>query len=134
MPAKRALNSVTKNKPRLFVIISVSMMAIFAIPVILPHITHPSMIYHIILHIVSLDLAVFLSVVSILSYIRYRNGRMLFLVLGFSLLVVIETLYLLHTSANIKDIIIPIVDAEFSHIILLIMLTLFGMGILKVYR
>ena len=54
--------------------------------------------------------------------------------LGFCLLAGIEFLYLLHATANIPDIIIPIVDVELSHAILLIMLTLFGIGILKVNK
>jgi hypothetical protein len=57
---------------------------------------------------------------------------MLFMMFGFALLAVVETLYLLHSTANIQDIIVPIVDAEFSHIILLVMLTLFGIGVLRV--
>ena len=54
--------------------------------------------------------------------------------LGFFALAVIEILYLFHATANIEDVIIPIVDIELSHIILLVMLTLFGIGILKVNK
>jgi hypothetical protein len=53
---------------------------------------------------------------------------------GFSLLAIIEFLYLFHATANIEDIIIPIVDVELSHLILLVMLTLFGIGVLKVNK
>jgi hypothetical protein len=98
----------------------------------LPHLRHPTMIYHIIMHIISLILAVFLSCVSILAYGRNRSTRMLLMMFGFSLLAVVETLYLFHSTTNVQDIIVPIVDAEFSHVILLAMLTLFGIGILKV--
>jgi hypothetical protein len=108
--------------------------SLLALPVILPHITHQSMIYHISLHIVSLIIAIFLSSVSILAFNRNRNARMLFMTLGFALLAVIETLYLFHATANLEDVIIPIVDVELSHIILLVMLTLFGVGVLKVNK
>jgi len=90
------------------------------------------MIYHITLHIISLILAVFLSCVSILAYNRNRNTRMLLMIFGFVLLAAVETLYLFHSTANIRDVMVPIVDAEFSHIILLAMLALFGKGVLKV--
>jgi len=123
---------IIDNKPKLFVIISIAVIAILALPVILPHITHPSMIYHILLHMISLIIAVFLSSVSILAYIRNRNTRMLLMTVGFVLLIVIEILYLFHATANLEELIIPIVDVELSHIILLIMLTLFGIGVLKV--
>ena len=123
---------IIDNKPKLFVIISIAVIAILALPVILPHITHPSMIYHILLHMISLIIAVFLSSVSILAYIRNRNTRMLLMTVGFVLLIVIEILYLFHATANLEELIVPIVDVELSHIILLIMLTLFGIGVLKV--
>jgi hypothetical protein len=125
---------IIDNKPKLFVIISIAVIAILALPVILPHITHPSMIYHILLHMISLIIAVFLSSVSILAYSRNRNTRMLLMTVGFVLLTVIEILYLFHATANLEELIIPIVDVELSHIIVLIMLTLFGIGVLKVNK
>ena len=128
------IQHITDSKPKLFVIISIVVISLLALPVILPHITHQSMIYHISLHIISLIIAVFLSSVSILAFNRNRNARMLFMTLGFALLAVIETLYLFHATANLEDVIIPIVDVELSHIILLVMLTLFGVGVLKVNK
>jgi|SRR5690349_16790305 hypothetical protein len=128
------IRHITDSKPKLFVIISIVVISLLALPVILPHITHQSMIYHISLHIISLIIAVFLSSVSILAFNRNRNARMLFMTLGFALLAVIETLYLFHATANLEDVIIPIVDVELSHIILLVMLTLFGVGVLKVNK
>jgi cytochrome bd-type quinol oxidase subunit 2 len=123
------------SKLTLLAIITVSMIAILWIPVIMPHITHPTMIYHISLHTISVVIALFLSIVSILAYRRNSNSlRLLFMSLGFCLLAGIEFLYLFHATANIPDIIIPIVDVELSHAILLIMLTLFGIGILKVNK
>ena len=129
---RSSVRDVVSNKPKLFALIAILVISALAVPVILPHFTHPTMIYHITLHVISLILAVFLSCVSILAYNRNRNIRMLLMMFGFSLLAAVEILYLFHSIANIQDIIVPIVDAEFSHIILLAMLTLFGIGILKV--
>jgi hypothetical protein len=114
------------NKLTLLTIIAAVVIGVLMVPVILPHIRHPSMIYHI---------SLFLSVVSILAYRRNNNSlRLLFMSLGFCLLAGIEFLYLFHAIANISDVIIPVVDVELSHAILLIMLTLFGIGVLKVNR
>jgi hypothetical protein len=129
---RSSVRDVVSNKPKLFALISILLISALVLPVILPHFTHPTMIYHITLHVISLILAVFLSCVSILAYNRNRNIRMLLMMFGFSLLALVEILYLFHSTANIQDIIVPMVDAEFSHIILLAMLTLFGIGILKV--
>lgn len=127
---QRAIDS----KPKLLILVTVLVIAILSIPVILPHIMHPSMIFHIFLHIISLIIALFLSIVSILSYKRSNSTRILFMTFGFFALAVIEILYLFHATANLEDVIIPIVDAELSHVILLVMLTLFGIGVLKVNK
>ena len=123
------------NKFTLLGIITSSLIAILWIPVIMPHIAHPSMIYHISMHIISVIIAVFLCVVSILAYRRNNNSlRLLFMSLGFCLLAGIEFLYLFHITANIQDVVISVVDVELSHAILLVMLTLFAVGVLKVSR
>ena len=129
-PMQRAIGS----KPKLLTIVTALVIAILSIPVILPHIMHPSMIFHIFLHIISLIIALFLSIVSILSYKRSNSTRILFMTFGFFALAVIEILYLFHATANIEDVIIPVVDIELSHIILFVMLTLFGIGVLKVNK
>src|SRR5919198_6504446 len=122
------------SKFTLLTIISASVIGVLLVPVILPHITHPSVIYHILLHTISVIIALFLSVVSILAYKRNSSLRLLFMTLGFCLLAAIEFLYLFHATANMPEVIIPMLDIELSHVVLLIMLTLFGMGVLKVNR
>jgi hypothetical protein len=133
LQSRRApLKNITSNKYKLFIIISISIIAILVIPVILPHITDTNLIYHIFLHTVSIIIAIFLSVVSTLAYKRNGDARLLFMTLGFFSLVVIEILNLFYSIMEIEDTIIPIVDIEISHIILFAMLTLFGIGVFKV--
>jgi hypothetical protein len=128
------LYRISTSKPKLLSIIAILVIATLAIPVILPHITHQYMIYHILLHIVSVIIAIFLTIVSFLAYKRNKSKRILFMTFGFISLTAIEFLYLFHATANIEDLIVPIVDAELSHVILFVMLTLFGIGVLKVTR
>ena len=52
--------------------------------------------------------------------------------LGFMSLVVVETLFLFYAARGIQDILVPVVNIELPHVILFAMLTLFGIGILKV--
>lgn len=125
---------ISTSKPKLLSIVAIVVIATLAVPVILPHITHPSMIYHILLHIVSVIIVIFLTIVSFLAYKRSNSKRMLFMTFGFISLTATEFLYLFHAAANIEDLIVPIVDAELSHVILFVMLTLFGIGVLKVTR
>jgi hypothetical protein len=127
-----SLDNITSSKPKLLGIITAAVIAVVTVPVILPHITDTSMIYHLLLHVISLIIAIFLGLVSILAYLRNGRPKLLFMMLGFLLLSMIETMYLFDVTSKIEDIVIPIVDIELSHVIFLVMLTLFGIGIFKV--
>jgi hypothetical protein len=89
------------------------------------------MIYHILLHISSLIIGVFLSAVSVVAYLRNQSARLLFMTFGFLSLVVVEIFYLLSSAQGIRDIIFPVTEIELTHIILLTMLTLFVVGVFK---
>jgi len=126
------LQNIIASKYKLFIIISVSVISILAIPLIFPHLTHTNMIYHIFLHIVSLIIAIFLNVVSILAYKRNGGARLLFMSLGFLSLAIVEIMYLYYSTIEVEDTTIPGVNIEIPHIILLVMFTLFGIGVFKV--
>jgi len=126
------LQNIIASKYKLFIIISVSVISILAIPVIFPHLTHTNMIYHIFLHIVSLIIAIFLNVVSILAYKRNGGARLLFMSLGFLSLAIVEIMYIYYSTIEVEDTTIPGVNIEIPHIILLVMFTLFGIGVFKV--
>jgi hypothetical protein len=126
------LYKITSSRPKLLAIITAVVIAIVAVPVILPHITDTSTIYHIFLHVISLIIAIFLGVVSILAYLRNGSSRLLFMMFAFISLSVIEAMYLFDVSSKIEDIVIPGVDIEVSHVIFLVTLTLFGIGIFRV--
>lgn len=92
------------------------------------------MIYHIALHIASLAIALFLSVVSVLAYARSRSFRVLTMALGFMALSVVEFLYLLDASAVLTVFDFSELGIELPHLIILLMLTMFGLGVLKVNK
>jgi hypothetical protein len=128
-----SLDNLTSSKPKLLGIITAAVIAV-TLPVILPHIKDTSMIYHLLLHVISLIIAIFLGVVSIFSYLRTGRSRLLFMIFGFLLLAIIEAMYLFDVTSKIEDLVIPIVDIELSHVIFLVMLTLFGIGIFRVNK
>lgn len=128
----RIINNLVSDKPKLFIVVSFIVVSVLAIPLIIPYTSHPQHIYHIILHIVSLILAIFLCIVSFSSYFRNGGSRLLFMSLGFISLIVVEVLFLFYAARGIQDILIPVVNIELPHIILLAMLALFGIGIVKV--
>lgn len=92
------------------------------------------MIYHIILHIASLTIAVFLSIVSVLAYSRSTGARLLFMTLGFMALATVEFLYLLNSAGMVNVFDFATLGIELPHVILLVMLAMFGLGVLKVNK
>jgi hypothetical protein len=105
-----------------------------AVPLIVPHVTHPSMIYHVSLHIASLTIAVFLSMVSLFAYTRSTGTRLLLMTLGFMALAGVELLYLLDATGTVNMFDISALNIELPHVILLAMLAMFGLGVLRVNR
>jgi hypothetical protein len=122
------------SKPILLALVTALVVGVVA-PFAIPHATHPSMIYHILLHIAGLTIALFLSIVSFLAYSRNTTARMLLMAIGFMTLTLVEFFYLLQAGGiAVGQFIIPAVDIELSHMVLLIMVSLFGLGVLKVNK
>lgn len=121
------------SKPVLLGLITALIIGVVA-PLVVPHATHPSMIFHIILHIASLTIAVFLSIVSFIAYRRSTGSRLLLMALGFTSLAAVEFLYLLDATGSLLLYGMPQINAELPHVILLAMLTMFGLGVLKVNK
>ena len=130
----RAAVQESISKPVLLGIITALVVGVLA-PLVIPHVAHPSMIYHILLHMAGLTVAIFLSIVSVLAYSRNKTTRMLLMAVGFMSLALVEFFYLLQAGGIvIGQVIIPTVNIELSHVILLIMVCLFGLGVLKVNK
>ena len=122
------------SKPVLLGLITALVVGVVA-PLVIPHVAHPSMIYHILLHMAGLTIAIFLSIVSSLAYSRNTTTRMLLMAVGFMSLALVEFFYLLQAGGIVVgQFIIPAVNIELSHVILLIMVSLFGLGVLKVNK
>jgi FtsH-binding integral membrane protein len=131
---KPSIQSIVANKVKLTIVISIISVAVFSVPVILPHLNHPSMIYHIILHIVSLVVSVFLAVISAVAYRRRGSSRILFMFFGFLALTMVEIIYLFNATEDLGEVALPFVQIELPHIILLVMLTFFGVGVIRVNK
>lgn len=130
----RAAVQESISKPILLGLITALVVGVIA-PLVIPHVAHPSMIYHILLHMAGLTIAIFLSIVSVLAYSRNTTTRMLLMVVGFMSLALVEFFYLIQAGGIvIGQVIIPAVNIELSHILLLIMVSLFGLGVLKVNK
>ena len=122
------------NKTNLFLVLSLVFISIIAYPLILPHMNHPSMIYHIGVHIVSFDVALFLTFISVLSFKKTKSKKVLLTSLSFGTLLVVEFLYLLQSSNVLGEYHLPYIGIEVPHILLLFMLVFFAVGVIKVEK
>lgn len=120
------------NKINLFLIVLLAFGSVITYFFLIPHLTHASMAYHVLIHIVSLDISIFLTVISILAYKKARNNRILLTFFSFVFLVAVEILYLLQASHLVRIFYIPFIEIEFSHVLLACMIILFAWGVLKV--
>jgi hypothetical protein len=121
-------NSV--NKPILLGVTTAIIIA-FITPLVVPHIFHPSMIYHIIVHLAAMTIAAFIGLISFLAYKRVQTTRILLMTIGFMALTTAEILYFLDALDIFPVAHLPIANIELPHVILLVMITLFGVGVLK---
>ena len=119
------------KKVKIFGLICILVLAV-TIPLTIPHFSHPTMVYHILLHIASLAIAIFLSYIAVSAFHRDGRTRLLFMALGFVTLAILEILLLLSATGDLQQPIVPMVNVELPHVILLVMITLFGVGVLKV--
>ena len=122
------------NKTNLFLALSIVFISVIIYPLILPHLTHPSMIYHIVIHTISFDMALFLTFISILSFKKTKSKKVLLTSISFGILLAVELLYLLQASNTLGEFHIPFIEIEAPHILLLFMLALFAMGVIRVEK
>ena len=130
----RHIQDFLNNKTNLFLVLSISFTSIIVYPVLVPHLFHPGMIYHIAIHIISFDMALFLTAISVLSFKKTKSKRVLLTSLSFSVLLIVEFLYLLQSSDILGDYHIPYIEVEIPHILLLLMVSLFAVGVIRVER
>jgi hypothetical protein len=79
-------------------------------------------------------MALFLTAISILSFKKTKSKRVLLTSLSFSTLLLVEFLYLLQSSEILGDYHIPYIEVELPHILLLLMVSLFAVGVVRVER
>lgn len=121
------------SKPKLLGLISVITLIIF-VPLIIPHIHRPHLIYFISMHVASITISTFLIVASLLAYHRTNSSKILYTTVGFSSLLIVELLFLLEVIPGTSSAMERGIYVGLPHMLLLLMLTLFGLGVLKVEK
>ncbi|MDH3610266.1 MAG: hypothetical protein OEM79_00740 [Nitrosopumilus sp.] len=120
-----------ERKSTLFSIVVAGVVAILAIPVIMPHLLHGLHIVHIFLHIGGITLAVFITLLATIAYFRLRTKRLLLGAIAFANFIVAESVLLVDATwpniYNLGD--LPLL--EVGHLLTFTTLGLLAIGVFR---
>ena len=123
--------NILERKSTLFSIVVTGVIAILAIPIIIPHLFHGYHLAHIFLHIGGITLAVFISTLAISAYFRLRTKRLLLSAVAFTTFIGAESALLVDSSyPNVFDFGILPLD-EVGHLLTFITLGLLALGVFR---
>lgn len=123
--------TIVEKKSTLFSIIVVCVIAILALPVIVPHIFHGYHLVHIFLHVGGITLAVFITILASLAFLRLKTKRLFLSACAFSCFVAAEILLLVDaTWPMIYDLeYMPLL--EVGHLLTFITLGILAIGVFR---
>ena len=123
--------TILERKSTLFSIVVTGVIAILAIPIIVPHLLHGYHLAHIFLHVGGITLAVFISVLAGFAYSRLRTKRLLLSAIAFANFIAAEVVLLVDatwpTIFDIGDMTLP----EVGHLLTFITLGLLALGVFR---
>lgn len=122
------------SKSKLFLIVSTLTTAVLLPIAILPHIDQPYLVYRSSIHVASIIISIFLVIASILTYRRTGSTKILYTSVAFLSLLVVELVFLLQIIPSTSSMMFPMPIRMLPYTFLLIMLTLFGLGVLRVEK
>ncbi len=125
------IESILERKSTLFGIVLLVVVGTLAIPIIVPHIFHGFHVVHIGLHVGGITLAIFISLIAIIAYLRLRTKRLLFTSVAFSIFIAAESVLLIDaTWPTVFD--VGVVSLlEVGHILTITTLGLMALGVFR---
>jgi len=122
---------IVERKSTLFSIVVTGVVAILALPIIIPHLFHGYHLAHIFLHIGGITLAVFISVLAALAYYRLRTKRLMLSAAAFVNFIAAEIVLLVDaTWPNIYNL-SGMSFSEVGHLLTFITLGLLALGVFR---
>jgi len=123
--------SIVEKKSTLFSIVVTGIVAILALPIIVPHLLHGYHLAHIFLHIGGITLAVFISVLAGFAYYRLRTKRLLLSAIAFANFIAAEIVLLVDATwpsiFDLGEMTLP----EVGHLLTFITLGLLALGVFR---
>lgn len=120
-----------EKKSALFSVVVTGVVAILALPVIVPHIFHGFHIAHIFLHVGGISLAVFITTLAGIAYARLRTRRLLLSAAAFANFIAAEAVLLVDaTWPSVYD--HPMMPlSEIGHLLTFATLGLLALGVFR---
>ena len=123
--------NILERKSTLFSVVVTGVIAILALPIIIPHLLHGYHLAHIFLHIGGITLAVFIATLALAAYFRLRTKRLLLSAIAFTTFIGAESVLLLDSTwPNIYDIGLMSLN-EVGHLLTFITLGLLALGVFR---
>ena len=123
--------SIVEKKSTLFSVVVTGIIAIPALPVIIPHLLHGFHIAHIFLHVGGITLAVFITSLATLAYAKLKTKRLLLSAIAFGNFIGAEVVLLVDaTWPNLYDLgDMPLL--EIGHLLTFATLGLLALGVFR---
>ena len=90
--------SIVERKSTLFSVVVAGVVAILALPIIIPHLLHGFHVAHIFLHVGGITLAVFITILAGFAYSKLKTKRLLLSAIAFSNFIAAESVMLIDTT------------------------------------
>ena len=122
---------IVERKSTLFSIVVAGVIAILAMPIIIPHLLHGYHLAHIFLHVGGITLAVFISVLAGFAYYRLRTKRLLLSAIAFTNFIAVEVVLLVDaTWPSVFDL-GQMTLSEVGHLLTFVTLGLLALGVFR---
>ena len=123
--------SIFEKKSTLFSIVIAGVIAILALPIIVPHLLHGYHLAHIFLHVGGIALAVFISVLAGFAYYRLRTKRLLLSAIAFTNFIAAEIVLLVDATWPFIYDLGEMSLSEIGHLLTFITLGLLALGVFR---
>lgn len=123
--------TILERKSTLFSVIVTGIVAILALPVILPHLFHGYHLVHIFLHIGGITLAVFITILASLAFFRLRTKRLMLSAMAFSTFVAVEMVLLIDATWPMVYDFEYLSLLEMGHLLTFVTLGLLALGVFR---
>jgi hypothetical protein len=120
-----------EDKSKLFAAIILSVIGILIAPIIIPNLFHGTHIVHIGLHVGGLVAAIFLTMVTIVAYVKMKTKRLFFTSIAFSIFIAAESIALVDITWPFTFYLGQLALREIEHILIISMLGIFTLAIFR---